>query len=365
VFPAVFAPQKTSAQVPFVPTLDSLNLVQNTVTAVSTAALVKKEAILDGFGWIVTKLIISNITNSIVSWINSGFQGGPAFVTNPQEFFVGVADQAAGAFIAGTELGFACQPFQLDIRAALNYQYSSDFTIACTLSGVLQNAENFADFTGGNFSRGGWDGWFSLTQNQNNNPYGAYTKAKAELELRISTAQGTESLKLDWGKGFLSFEDENGNIQTPGSVIESQLENVLGSGVRQLELADEFNEIVSALVGQLVQTVLIDGLAAVSGSDSDGGQNQNISGYCFSDIEKVTVGKPVTWTASVIGNSSRNPVFVWGGSDPISFATSTADSVTVAYPTSGTKNAHVRATIGGQSKTFNCYNTVNVQGITI
>ena len=59
-----------------------------------------------------------------------------------------------------------------------------------------------------------------------------------------------------------------GPTKTPGSVIESQLSNVLGSGLRQLELADEFDEMVGALVGQMVKNVVF-GAQGLFQSDPD------------------------------------------------------------------------------------------------
>ena len=42
-------------------------------------------------------------------------------------------------------------------------------------------------------------------------------------------------------------------IQTPGTTIENRLTQALGSDVQRLISADEFNEILSALFGQLIQ----------------------------------------------------------------------------------------------------------------
>ena len=107
-----------------------------------------------------------------------------------------------------------------------------------------------------------------MTQNDSNNPYGAYLEAQIELDARIAKALGIQSQQLNWNSGFLSWSEcrkvhegtgkclERGPVQTPGKVIESQLEGVLGSGVRQLELADEFDELVSALFVQLLKQVV-------------------------------------------------------------------------------------------------------------
>jgi len=236
------------------------------ITGVQAAAQAGTSA--DSIGLTIVKQLIGQFTNSLVSWINNGFQGGPLFVTDPGQFFIGVGDRIAGHFIEGSELGFLCYPFALDIRLALNLNYSAAFEdeIRCTLTDVIGNIEGFTE----DFNQGGWGAWFSMTQNSQNNVYGAYLDASSELEIRLASALGIEGMKLDWGKGFLSFQDcevpdpaggclEYGPVQTPGTVIEGQLEESLGTNLRQLELADEFDEIIGALVNQLLYQAITQG----------------------------------------------------------------------------------------------------------
>lgn len=359
------------------------NILQTSLVADSKAGLAK-EFTLDGILNAGMKLVISNVTSSIVNWINSGFQGGPAFITNPESFFTDVADQVAGNFIAGTELGFLCEPFSSDIRIALNIGYSSSFTQRnyCRLSDIINNTENFAKFTAGDFSQGGWDSWFEITQNPSNNPLGAYIAAETELTQRTSSAQQTEKLKLDWGDGFLSFQEcevrgpsgsgdpndapceKYGDIKTPGTIINNQLSDTLGTGFRQLELADEINEIVGALVGQLVNTVLKEGLS----SFGSGGSNFNslssvdrgpaLTAWCFADVSSSLLGGNVTWTVDTFGGAAGVPTYFWSG-DGVQDAVS--PSVTVAYITPGYKTASVRVTKGGENIFQNCNSGVLVE----
>jgi len=250
------APKNAHAQLIGVPVNETgLNLIQNTNTSVQTSANSTKEYALDQIGWIVSKVLISQMTRSIVNWINSGFNGNPSFVDDPGNFFLGVGDRVAGEFIEGSSLAFLCSPFRLDIKIALAVNYSSRFEdkINCTLTDVINNVQGFLD---GDFAQGGWDGLFAVTQRPTNNPYGAYLEANAGMSASISGAKSLNLLDLELGKGFLSLKDENGKIITPGSVINDQLSQVLGSGFRQLELADELDEIVGALAGQLVSQVL-------------------------------------------------------------------------------------------------------------
>jgi len=259
---------------------------------VSDSALRDKEAgitvfgfTVPGTGWdalanVIVKKLIESMVNSTVSWINNGFEGNPAYVTNPKQYFTDIADGIAGDFIAGSDLNVLCSPFQTQVRLALQKSYVQLNPFQCTLTEVVGNIDAFYN----DFSEGGWDGWFSMTQNNANNPYGTYLDTKLELDSRIASAIGIKNQQLDWGKGFLSFERCAGTevldtasgkktcigakeIVTPGTVIEGQLQNVLGTGVRQMELADEFDELVGALVGQLLQKTVFSIKGLFSGHD--------------------------------------------------------------------------------------------------
>ena len=252
---------------------------------VSDSALRDKEAgitifgfTVPGFSWdtlaiVITKKIIERVVDSTVKWINNGFEGNPAYVTDPRQYFSDLGDGIAGDFISASSspINFLCSPFQVKVKLALLKSYNEAPAFQCTLTNTVANIEAFYD----DFSQGGWDGWFAMTQNNANNPYGAFLEAKVELDSRIAKKLGLENKKLDWGRGFLSYQDctahelagmnpdgspingacieRGGPIKTPGSVIESQLEGVLGTGVRKLELVDEFDELVGALLGQLLE----------------------------------------------------------------------------------------------------------------
>lgn len=211
--------------------------------------------------------ILGMVTSNMIRWIDSGFAGGPAFVTDPNNFFLGIADSVAGGFIYGAGLeSFLCSPFKtpefgFDLKNLLYFKYKNQFEPStsrwsCTLSGALQNAESYANFTKpGGFSVGGWDGWFQIIQPQNN-PYGAYSATEAELNSRIASAQNTELMKLNWGDGFFSLTDDVGNIITPGKTIANSLDTVLGTELRELETADSFDRILQSLSSQLITSVL-------------------------------------------------------------------------------------------------------------
>ncbi len=225
----------------------------------------------DSIGKMVIRALIQQFTGSLIKWINSGFQGGPSFVTDPAQFFINVGDRVAGDFIQSSDLAFMCDPFY--IRLALNLDYSSSFKdeVKCTLTDVVDNIENFSN----DFTQGGWPAWFSMTQTRSNNPYGGYLSAKMEMSNRMAQALGIKQEELSQGGGFLSWREcldtpgtmgppapgngdcvNPGEIKTPGKVIESQLEESLGAPLKEFQLAQNFDAILGAIIGQLMKQAI-------------------------------------------------------------------------------------------------------------
>jgi len=243
-----------------------------------------KTNFLDCITRVWAKVILQQITNSVVNWINSGFNGQPAFVTNYNQFFNNVANQAAGEFIKGSSLSFLCSPFQAQIRLAIARSYAQRNAQSCTFTSIMSN---LTKFTGGNFAAGGWKGLISLNTMPTNNPYGAYMYGQIGLSNAQSNALRNSNTDLINGRGFLSFKKEectgpldplSGNrtgcttkIATPGSTIADSLTKTLGVGQDSLNMAKSFDEIISALLYQLMTRVLQNGLSSVSGTNGYAG----------------------------------------------------------------------------------------------
>ena len=233
----------------------------------SIDGLTVKETVLDGIAWGLINLVLEEMIKSTTRWVNSGFQGSPAFVTDLNGYLRNIADQIAGEIIWGAGLGFLCSPFKLDVQLALELQYQSsqEFQAQCTLSSVVDNMEGFFN---GDFLAGGWDGWFEMSLDPQNNPYGAMLEGQAAIGASIQNAQGESIEILNWGRGFLSMEDcevtgldsDGGEVTqcsmvTPGAVIETQLNATLNIPQGRLTVADEINELVGALFTQLTKEV--------------------------------------------------------------------------------------------------------------
>ena len=267
---------------------NTASAASNGATALATGNLFVKENLLDGIAWAVAKQMVSNITRSLINWINSGFQGSPSFVTDFKQMLLDALDQVAGEYIKS--LGgigeFICSTFQLDVQAALSINYaqarsgmpSGPDENLCTLTGIQSNIENFLSGTAEN-----WGQWLQVTSNPQNTPYGAYLAAEASLNVRLRNEAGQEIEVASWGDGFLSKKvcqavegttKEDCKITTPGQVISEALTFQLSTGPRSLIEADEINELIGALLNQLVLQAVqgLNGLLGLSESGYGGGE---------------------------------------------------------------------------------------------
>lgn len=213
-----------------------------------------KQFVLDKAAVMIANQLITKMSNSIVSWINSGFKGSPAFLQNPEGFFADLGDQITGQFIAGSgALSKLCSPYGLDLRLniALQQANGSDYgRYTCTLSTVLKNfkgvqtgvsagsSRNGATigdilsgnvinnpnqvninntsldlsgsqinmFVDGNFQAGGWPGFLSLTTEPQNNAIGSYLIATDDLRSRIGSQRDKINTDLNRGGGFMSWQ---------------------------------------------------------------------------------------------------------------------------------------------------------------
>ncbi len=313
--------------------IDPVNLVQNTIGAVANVKSILLDFVLKGIAWRIGNLMLQKLTAQTVNWINSGFKGNPAYVSDPGQFFLNIGDNEVNRILSGTQFNSLCSPFKAQVRLQLvkNYLNETDNSAnyTCTLSKVAQNYEGFMQ----DFSQGGWEGWFEVTQTPQNNPYGAYLVTKDALSKSTNVQVGKYKTQLTQGNGFLSYEkcdsggapiydsehnvsdeqgreaahqeclDNGGDLDTcdaelaqaaqdsgqqyvepschtvtPGSVINAGLNKALGSTQDREVMVNDINQIISALMEQLIGKVIgSTGLLGVSQSGSATGGKTNRS----------------------------------------------------------------------------------------
>ncbi len=132
----------------------------------------------------------------------------------------------------------------------------------------------------------------SLANDLNYNGSGGYVGSTLLNQTTGQSSAATQPMNaLDLeNAGIQTSVDASGNVnyqscqtQTPGSVINSSLEKVLGSSVDELGLTNDINEIVSALFSQLLIKTLSGGLSGASQSTSGSSNLGSITNQLIQD----------------------------------------------------------------------------------
>ncbi|MBP6974506.1 MAG: hypothetical protein KBB54_01015 [Candidatus Pacebacteria bacterium] len=236
-------------------------------------------ASFNGIAFCIVNGLITYIANSTIAWANSGFQGNPAFLENPENFFQTLADRTASGFISNLAYNTTginvCEPFRVDLAIALSESYAGgqgtagQNRLSCSMDQMGSNFQNFANGggIGGGNVQGYWSNWNQLRQDENN-PAGNYLKAGEYLRAQIAVKENTAKFELGLNNGFLNFkkcEDpvaaKKGDLSsckstTPGSIIQSSLQDTLNLGKQRLVSADKIDQVITALANALIKKAL-------------------------------------------------------------------------------------------------------------
>ncbi len=177
--------------------------------------------LLSTIGKQIARDLVIDLTDSTVNWINGGYNGQPAYASNPLAFAARSADLSVGDFIYNNpDLNALCSSetgninFQGDVKLQLSLAYSpatSQFTqrSGCTLSGVAQNFVGDLTTVANqikNVDLNNWSNWIEVTAQPQNTEVGAYFIAKQQLDKRISDAKDVTEKKLAWGSGAITYQ---------------------------------------------------------------------------------------------------------------------------------------------------------------
>ncbi|MDD5050577.1 MAG: hypothetical protein PHV93_02435 [Candidatus Pacebacteria bacterium] len=282
-------------------------------TDANTGAQVKKAFSLDGIAKMIAERMVHQIATSIVQWVNTGFKGAPAFVTDMKGFLEKVGDDVTTTFI--TKSGLLQTPYGPLIAQTIIAARSGNFNIQPIFSGALAQGQNVVNqFLSGDFYAGGLQGFYEVSQNCQNNYQCAYPASMDEVNKRVHEAQYLKEQEIQRNQGFQDVtkqvcDSPSGQSQscasscsgsgsgssacasckssasqsscrqvvvTPGSIIRENLNQALGSDLVTLENVHDINEIIGALMGQLINFVTTSsgGLSGAS-TPSRGKVNKN------------------------------------------------------------------------------------------
>jgi hypothetical protein len=259
-----------------------------THTGISVWGYPLKFTSLDYWMKYAVKKIIQELQDQVVGWIREGANGNPIFETNLMLFLDELRNTTGNNYLdqLGAEGSPLCGYLRNDIVTGLSSYFNLPNGGSNANAGSTCAAENYlgkdklAAFLGGDVQNGGgWDAWSAVTQYDNSNPLGAFLVNQDRLQQAVSKKQGSEREKLVWGEGFHSIEDANGDIKTPGNVINDQIKHVLRSDLNQLELVKTFDDLVTALADSWIDSVIKDnnGLRGSNNGRSNTGQTSTIA----------------------------------------------------------------------------------------
>ncbi|MGB2580587.1 MAG: hypothetical protein WBC83_02735 [Minisyncoccia bacterium] len=224
---------------------------------------------LDSVAYAMGQQLLTQLTDSTVSWIRGGFNGNPLYAIDPTKLLLDTANVVSGG-MANQIRGIATCSFtpnfnanlanriDLSTRSGANAKFSDQIT--CPFPTNIDPTAFYSDF-----SQGGWSA-FEASLSDSGNPFGVNLLASQELALRQAEAQSLMDQKLNWANGFLSMETCDGTdsytgvpinckTTTPGKVISDTMSKSIGTDMDRMGFADNMNKIISAFVASLTSSV--------------------------------------------------------------------------------------------------------------
>ena len=268
---------------------NNISAVQNTVTAGAVQGLNLKEYGLDPIAYALSQTVLNSMTQSVVNWVATGFNGSPAFVTDLQRNLLRLGDATANNYLAQLQAdGRIDSPFRSSVLASARDTYYRN-----TGGGAFGAANPYTlnrtcardtEFLAGTYFD--LDCFVGAFRNPANNPFGSSLLTTDAVLRQVGVEEDERREELRQGNGFLSWrrcENEpaapaagepidltqvdttaNCPIVNPGSAIYSAMTDVLGAPIARLTSADEINEIIVGLMSTLVNDLLNEGFAAIS-----------------------------------------------------------------------------------------------------
>lgn len=187
----------------------------------------KKERCEDKIARYMVLQVMDKITFSTLEWINSGFEGKPFFVENPEQFFGDIVNKEILGFSAEFSGDANLFPFGETIVKSILVSFSrtAQQNMINSLNNVLAHGTR-AEWEY-DFSVGGWAGYTAFVE-PNNNIFGAYIESSRNLGDRLYGTKTSTAInfqrELEQGLGFLSKrtcdQTENGGSYIPENSIQ-------------------------------------------------------------------------------------------------------------------------------------------------
>lgn len=237
--------------------------VNDSAVTLNTGYLVYKECVLDA----VVKRAAENATAQTATQgirsISTGRNGEPQFSTNRSDESYNENVLILAQIVDENNTSVICPAFKNTVKSAVVRSFA-----------VAHNRPNQSFTCSAPSSGSVWQRLEALQQPQNNS-YGAYLAISSQYGAVSSYNELDQRQRLQRNHGFYDQLDISGDplrarIVSPGYVISQTFQQMLGSGFRQLENANEIDQIVSNLWSGIGAQILggsggIPGLMQASG----------------------------------------------------------------------------------------------------
>jgi hypothetical protein len=237
--------------------LASVNAAQSAITQRQDAlnevqsSLQFKEYVLDCTTWNASHRITEQVVadtldfitkgNTGISWI-TGQEENSFFLDDPVGFYKQLGDAVSTDYINELNAELPNTAYKQSLIALLEEDQKTT-TVADRLTPTVDPLF-YTDFMAG----GGWQSYLEVINNPvANDPFSGYMFAKEARDARIATVANTYKTQLDYGQGFFPDTDENGKVITPPQLIKEQSNEAVSTGVRSLENAQNFWQLVGNL----------------------------------------------------------------------------------------------------------------------
>ena len=246
-------------QLPYISGNTTQSAIDTRVTRAAQVGIGNNPA-WDAVAYCLQNAMVNYINKSAMNWLNTAFNGNPAFVQNLTTFLTGISDQQARAFFTQLRGVNPNSPIQPWVYQNLVNGYNTSYSQLSRYT-LNQYSSNPRAFVNGDWSQGGWSAQSHLYDPANFS-YSALWLAQDELGSRVAAAQYDANQNLNWGQGVFPTRECNNQTNTvipgidcktttPASVNREVNVNRLLLSENRGSIATGFNQAIQGLLQEL------------------------------------------------------------------------------------------------------------------
>gem|GEM_PF-4928124 len=146
--------------------------------------------------------VLQKVSKSTIDWVNSGFDGRPAYMTDPYDVLRSTTERVVEDVIYGNEtLKFVASDFELPLKFAINDYYFNKNPGELNYQPVstLDESDENAAFS--------WEGFVNSGLNPNNNLFSLYYNTIDSIDEVVAVRENNLKEEIERGKGYFSLRE--------------------------------------------------------------------------------------------------------------------------------------------------------------